>query len=233
LVAFIARPQEGGPAPASSIQGFVGGIAWQSGTGPGVSGSTIDRLVEALSRRLESEMDAREFAGCPNLRGGLLKGFVEQFQAVPIDVMRDLVGKCQMSLSDVVRSALCQIMLDISEIRDRKSELESKLGLKFSSVKPGDLPAAPIQRPKESSTGSLPRNLPALIASFNAEFVGSIVGLSPIDISKVWETCEQAKRLLWKLGANLRAERQLQDAERATQAYLRACKISDLAPRSS
>ena len=71
-----------------------------------------------------------------------------------------------------------------------------------------------------------------MIGQFNADYVGAFPGVAAIDLSKVWESCERAKKLLWRLGADLRASRQLQEAERAQQAYWLACRISDQAPRN-
>ena len=214
-----------------SGQGVGGSPVWQQPPSFGIGGGLSDRLVEALSRRLESEMDARDFVGCPNLKGGRLKNFVDLFQGVPVEVMKDVVAKCQASLSDLVRGALAQIMLDVAEIRDRRSGLEADLGVKFPLVKTGEQTV--VVRPKDSlPIKVVGGNLLEMIQKFNGEFAGAFPGLVPIDTNRVWETCEPAKKLLWRLAADLRVTRQLQEAERAQQAYWLACKISDRAPRT-
>ena len=231
VVTFVARAAESSSASSMSGQGFGGSPVWQQPPSFGFGGGLSDRLVEALSRRLESEMDARDFVGCPNLKGGRLKNFVDLFQGVPVEVMKDVAAKCQASLSDLVRGALAQIMLDVPEIRDRRAGLEADLGVKFPPVKTGEQTV--VVRPKDSlPIKVVGGNLLEMIQKFNSEFAGAFPGSAPIDTNRVWETCEPAKKLLWRLAADLRVTRQLQEAERAQQAYWLACKISDRAPRT-
>lgn len=231
VVAFVARAAESASPPSSAAQGFSSSSMWQETPSLGLGGGLSERLVDALSRRLESEMDARDFAGCLNLKGGRLKSFVDLFQGVPIGVMKDVVSKCQAALSDLVRGALAQIMLDVSEIRERRAGLEADLGVKFPPVKTSEQPRS-VEVKGPGPIKPLTGTLLEMIEKFNVEFAGSFAGLAPIDPSRVWETCEPAKKLLLRLGVDLRVSRQLQEAERAQQAYWLACKISDRAPRT-